>query len=501
MARTSSETKTTKTLKAEPKKAHPSPFDEIKRLYAVISSRVVGQEEAKRVVAGAIAIHQDRLRSGTATFNKSNVLIYGPTGSGKTEIIRTIVNDLQCPFVIVDASKLTPSGFIGEDPSAFLQDLLDKAGGNPEAAEQGIVLIDEIDKLASAQSSHEGSFQIRKVQAELLKIVEGQKITLKKKSTVFGLPDTQVVIDTTRILFIAAGAFEGIEDYLYPKQDREISMVFEAPREDAKQIEPGPADFIRALCEFGLMPELAGRFQLKARTKKLEKDDYIALLRDQKVSTTSSYYIDLLLKEGVDLSLSDAMVEDVADRALQMGLGVRGIHGMIESRMVELIFEIEKLKGKKVILEPVGYRFEGDEAANSEINKVIEILSESSFLVNLDRRVLSYVCGHGKLTAFKKGEKLMKEGDAPASVMILLSGSVMATNKNGLNIRRDELGSLFGEMGFLDGKKRTATLTAENDCRLMELSSAALSDLIKQRPEMGLEVLKALSKVAVSRVR
>jgi hypothetical protein len=381
-----------------------------------------------------------------------------------------------------------------------LHELIDKAGGDIALAETGIVMIDEVDKLAAAASSHEGSFQIRKVQSELLKIVEGQKITLKKKGTMIGL-DQSIVIDTSRILFIAAGAFDGIDALASPKKDREISMLGAEASNSDKVAEPSQADFIRALCEFGLMPEFAGRFQFKARTRKLQMTDYISILNNQTVSTISGYYIEILRGENVELSLSDAMIEDVAIRAMGLGLGVRGIQSLVESRMVELLFDIENLKGKKVILEPEGHRIDGEKEAKRDISEVMKVLSESSFLVNLDRKVLSYICAHGKLVSVTPKSSIMKEGDDPISIMILLSGSVLATNKAGLNIQRNEIGSFFGEIGFLDGKKRTATLTAQSDCRLLELSSDALSDLIKQRPQMGVEVIKALSSIAISRVR
>jgi ATP-dependent Clp protease ATP-binding subunit ClpX len=320
-----------------------SPFEEIQRLYSVISKRVVGQEDAKRVVAMAVALHLDRVKNNSESA-KSNVLLYGPTGSGKTEIARAIVNDLKCAFLIVDCSKLTPSGFVGEDPSSFLLELFEKSGDDLEKTQQGIVFLDEIDKLCVANYSHEGAFQSRKVMAELLKIIEGQKIQFKRKSFVPGM-DNNLTIDTKNILFIAAGAFAGIEEH-YASSDSEkvISFSVKAPVKVSSQ--PAQGEFVKALFKFGMMPELAGRFQLMSSTKKLGKEDYIGLIENKSFSHTTNYYAQLLAKENVTLTLSQELISELADQAIQLGLGVRGIQGLVETRMVDLVFDIEALRGK-----------------------------------------------------------------------------------------------------------------------------------------------------------
>jgi ATP-dependent Clp protease ATP-binding subunit ClpX len=471
-------------------------FEEMRKLYDLLSSKIVGQDEAKRVISMAVALHLDRISGGESVKKiKSNVLLHGPTGSGKTEIARTIASTLNIPFIVIDSTKITPSGYTGEDATAFLHELIDKAGGDIAKAQHGIVFIDEIDKLASQGGGNEGSYHSRKVQSELLKVIEGTKVQLKKRGAIPGF-EQNISIDTSDILFIGAGAFEGLEE-LCSESERTIGI------NSLTLAGGGPtsqSNLIKAFCAFGLIPELAGRFQLIAKTHRLTKGDYVKMLSDKGFSHTSNYYANLLGAERVELIYTPSLIEDLAQKAIHLQLGARGIQGLIESRMVELVFEIESLKGKRILLEADGYTVEGDDSKKST-SLITKFLSENSVLSVLEPQTLARFCSLGKIVTYEASDILMSEGEDPNSVMILLSGSLRATNKSGLNVARSEAGSCFGEISFLDGKKRSATLKAETAVKVLTFTAADLTHLIEQMPDVGVKVLRAFSRVACERVR
>jgi ATP-dependent Clp protease ATP-binding subunit ClpX len=481
--------------------AQASPFEEIQRLYSAISERVIGQDEAKRVISMAVALHLDRIQNNSNAA-KSNILLHGPTGSGKTEIARAIAGAIKCPFAIVDCTKLTPSGFIGSDPTAFLLDLYHESGDDLEATERSIIFLDEIDKLCITNCSHEGAFQARKVMAELLKIIEGQKIQFKQKSVLPGLENT-ITIDTTNILFVAAGAFAGIEEHFaQAKAGKQIGLGSSSEVSDfGAPKKPTQADFVKALFNYGMMPELAGRFQLMAATTRLSKEDYKVIISSTGFSQTANYYGQLLARENSTLELSAPLIEHLADQAVDLGLGARGIQGLIESRMVELMFDIALIRGRKVTLELDGYTVEGAEVVKKKATNFAALFKKNSILSGLDSESITEFCAAGKIKDYEQGAVLMNEGDEASCVMILMHGALRASNRSGLNVLRSDVGSCFGEISFLDGNPRTATVRAENPSKVLELNSKELSALINKRPDLGVKVLQAFSRVAFERVK
>lgn len=486
------------TVRQRRKSIEPSPFDRIKDIYDAISKKVIGQDQAKRVVAMAVALHWDRVQNQIKVA-KSNVLLYGPTGSGKTEIARAIANELNCPFIIVDCSKVTPTGFTGDDPTTFLFELFDQCGGDLQRTESAIVFLDEIDKLCVQDYSTEGAFQSRKVMAELLKLIEGQCIQLKKKTLIPGMEQV-VNIDTSNMLFIGAGAFAGIEDY-FTSQKKHRTLGIAQPPEELTEAAPPQGEFVKALFQYGMMPELAGRFQLMAKTQSLSKEDYIQIISNVGFSHTTNYYGQLLAKENTLLELSPSLTMSLAEQAVFLGLGARGVQGLIEQRMVELVFSIDEIRGKRVTLDIDGFSVEGKGGAKKTSTSMVALLQKQSILSGVDNAGLVDFCSAGRLLEYKAGDVIMKEGEPPKSVMILISGVLRATNETGLNVIRDEIGSSFGEISFLEGKSRTATLTAETDSKVLEFNSEELRRLISTRPDLGVKVLQAFSKVAFERIK
>jgi ATP-dependent Clp protease ATP-binding subunit ClpX len=290
----------------------------------------VGQDEAKKALAIAVAQHCRRIENPQLKA-KSNILIAGPTGSGKTELIRVVSKLLGVPMVQIDATTLTPRGYVGESVDVCVERLLSAAGLVAGLAERGIVFLDEFDKLGC--SDEQGSFRSKAVQQELLRLVEGDAIEIRHPSR-----EEPYVVNTDHILFIAAGAFVGLFER---KEERAIS--FSAEHKAAGQEGLSAS----RLASFGLIPELVGRFPVGVLTRGLSRQELVAILTEPEESLIR-YYVESARAEGVELRVTDGFLAAVAEKAIKDGLGARGLKKHLEAAFSDFLYRIDEYRGQAV---------------------------------------------------------------------------------------------------------------------------------------------------------
>ena len=307
-----------------------------KEIKDLLDKHVVGQDNAKKVIAVAIYNHYKRILNGRTDIQKSNIMLVGPTGVGKTEIARTIAKILDVPFAIADATSVTEAGYVGDDVENIVLRLIEAADGDIEKAQTGIIYIDEIDKIArkSENASITRDVSGEGVQQALLKIVEGATITVPVKGGRKHPMGDNVPIDTSNILFIAGGAFESITMNKNPKKnligfgDSDTSFnKEESTKIDAKKI-----------TKAGIIPELAGRFPIIVELNKLTQNDLKRILIEPDNSIINQYK-NLMELDNIQLEFTDNALDLIAKQAYDNETGARGLKSIIENCTLDIMYE------------------------------------------------------------------------------------------------------------------------------------------------------------------
>jgi len=315
--------------------------DDIKRF---LDEYVIGQDTAKKILSVAVANHYKRInhKSESITVQKSNVLIVGPTGSGKTLLAKTVARYLDVPFVIADATSLTEAGYVGDDVESMIGRLLAAADGNIERAERGIVFIDEIDKIARKSESASITRDVsgEGVQQALLKLVEGTVCRIPPDSKRKNPGQTMIEIDTTNILFIAGGAFVGL-DQIVENRLSGNSIGFSATVSKKNQKinyldKLMPDD----LTKFGMIPEFTGRFTSVVNITELDKQQLIRILTDVKSNFVDQYRY-LFGLDNIELSFEPLAIEQIAENCLELKTGARGLHNEMERVLIPHMYDIQ----------------------------------------------------------------------------------------------------------------------------------------------------------------
>lgn len=325
------------------------------QIKAHLDQYVVGQNEAKMTLAVAVYNHYKRLRQNKKSdveIQKSNILMIGSTGSGKTYLAQSLAKFLGVPFAIADATTLTQAGYVGEDVENILLRLLENADFDTKLVEQGIVYIDEIDKIAmkGENTSITRDVSGEGVQQALLKIIEG---TVSRVPLSGGRKHPQadcVNIDTSNILFICGGAFDGLEKIINKGTDSK-PIGFNA---DIKMSKPKLSDLIDVqqhdLVKYGIMPELIGRLPIITTLQSLSEGDLIRILTEPKNALTKQYK-ELLAMDGVKLEFEESALQKIAELAIKKEIGARGLRSIIEKAMQKVMYSIPDLsEAKKVVV-------------------------------------------------------------------------------------------------------------------------------------------------------
>ena len=312
-----------------------------------LDEHVVGQTQAKRVLSVAMVNHYKRISRPGTDIQKANLLMIGPTGTGKTLLARTVARYLDVPFVIADATCLTEAGYVGDDVESMIARLLSAANGDVTACERGIVFLDEIDKIARKSESATVSRDVsgEGVQQALLKLVEGTQCRVPAPGSRKGPGSDMVDIDTTNILFIAGGAFVGLERITQNRvQGTAMGFAANIGAAASTEITVVPDDLVR----YGMIPEFVGRFCTYVGLQDLSKSELIHILTGVRGNLVAQYQW-LFEEDGIDLEFDTESLDLIAERTLQTRTGARGLHNELERVLLPHMFDLPRYSKQDIV--------------------------------------------------------------------------------------------------------------------------------------------------------
>ncbi|NBK93894.1 ATP-dependent Clp protease ATP-binding subunit ClpX [bacterium 1XD21-13] len=341
-----------KVKKKKPKEVQPKQELDIRsipaphKIKASLDEYVIGQEHAKKVMSVAVYNHYKRVATGTQDeieIEKSNMLMIGPTGSGKTYLVKTLARLLDVPLAIADATSLTEAGYIGDDIESVLSKLLAAADNDVEKAERGIVFIDEIDKIAKKKDTHHRDVSGESVQQGMLKLLEGAEIEVPVGANSKNAMVPLTTINTRNILFICGGAFPELEGVIKERLNKKSSMGFQADLKDKYDKDPNLLSKVTVedLRNFGMIPEFLGRMPIVFTLESLTKEMLVRILKEPKNAILKQYQ-KLLALDEVELTFNEGALEAIADKAMEKDTGARALRAIIEEFMLDIMYEIPK---------------------------------------------------------------------------------------------------------------------------------------------------------------